>query len=135
MKKSGLDTNVLVRYLTQDDEKQFNAACRIIDDAEAGSSFILSSIVLCELVWVLESAYGYLRGEIVDALEKIMATGQFEIRDKYLMRKALDDYRNKKGDFADYYLGHRNCADGARKTMTFDKTLDHSELFSFIKAL
>lgn len=134
MKKNGLDTNVLVRYLTQDDEKQSKAASRIIDHVEAGSSFILSSIVLCELVWVLESAYGYQRTEIADALDKIMATAQFEIHDKSLVRKALDDYRSQKGDFADYYLGYRNKEDGARKTFTFDRALDHSELFSFIKA-
>jgi predicted nucleic-acid-binding protein len=132
MKKSGLDTNVLVRYLTRDDAKQFEAACRIIDHAGEGSVFVLNPIVICELVWVLESAYGFGRSVIVDALEKIMLTAQFEIRDKNIVRKALDDYRNKKGDFADYYLGHRNRADGAQKTLTFDKALNHSELFTCI---
>ena len=132
MKRSGLDTNVLVRYLTRDDVKQFQTACRVIDQAQEGDKFVLGPIVLCELVWVLESAYGYDRDEIVATLEKIMTTAQFEIHEKSIVRKALDDYHHKKGDFADYYLGHRNRAEGAHKTLTFDKALNHSELFSCI---
>jgi len=133
MKKLGLDTNVLVRYLTQDDEKQFRTVCRIIDQVDTGCNFVLSSVTLCELVWVLESAYDYQRGEIAEVLDKIMNTAQFEVHDKDIARKALADYREKRGDFADYYLGYCNRASGATQTLTFDKKLDESELFSLIR--
>jgi predicted nucleic-acid-binding protein len=132
MSKSGLDTNVLVRYLTRDDGKQYQAACRVIDHADAETIFVLSPIVMCELVWVLESAYDYRRDEIAEALEKIMTTAQFEMIDKNLLRKSLDAYRQGKGDFADYYVGYRNRAEGAHQTFTFDKALKHSEMFTCI---
>jgi len=61
----GLDTNILIRYLTQDDPEQSKKATREIEKRlNAGDEFFIADIVLCELVWVLESAYGYDRQEI-----------------------------------------------------------------------
>ena len=126
----GLDTNVLVRYLTQDDPIQSPLAARALD--RDGSVFIISPIVLCELVWVLESAYGYDRQTIATVMESILRTAQFEILDKDIVWKALEDYRLKKGDFSDYYLGYQYLRDGADTTLTFDKALADSHCFEII---
>lgn len=130
----GLDTNVLVRYIVQDDKAQFAAAVRAIEHAALTEQrLIIAPIVMCELVWVLESAYNCTRMEVQDILEKILRTAQFEILEKDLVWKAWDDYKSGKGDFADYYLGRRHQHAGAKTTLTFDKALAHSPIFEVIK--
>jgi len=95
----GLDTNVLVRYLIQDDPKQAAIATREIEGAaDAGETMLIHPLVLCELVWVLESAYGFGKGHVLTALEQILRTAQFEVAAKDTVWQALGDYRRGKGD-------------------------------------
>ncbi len=123
----GLDTNVLVRYLTQDDPEQASIATRHIETVS--ESFIITSTGLCELVWVLETAYDYDRSTIADTLRAILQTRQFAFDDKLSMEKALDDYQHSKGDFSDYVLGHKSKLAGCDKTLTFDRALKNHALF------
>lgn len=67
---NGLDTNVLIRYLTADDEAQAAKAKRYI---ESGHSYV-NCIVLSEVVWVLESAYGYEKEAVIGVLERLLST-------------------------------------------------------------
>ncbi len=117
----GLDSNVLVRYLVQDDQVQAARATRCIEAADARC--FIGVIVLCEVVWVLESVYGFDRTTVIDTFEKILMTAQFEIEDKDLVLRALDDFRNSRADFADCLIGRRNRAAGCSETVTFDKPL------------
>ncbi|MFH1757620.1 MAG: type II toxin-antitoxin system VapC family toxin, partial [Pseudomonadota bacterium] len=120
----GLDTNVLVRYLTQDDEGQAEVAAKTIEEAAAkGEKMLIQPIILCELVWVLESAYDFPKTDRLRALEGILRVAQFEIVEKDTVWQALSDFRQGKGDFSDYYLGRANEKAGAAITLTFDKTL------------
>ena len=129
----GLDTNVLVRYLVKDDERQAEKASAYIKRiSSSGETCFINSVVLCELVWVLESAYEYSRRDIADVLEKILITRQFEIESKDVLRQAIHDYRNSKGDIADYLIGRLNHAKGCDKTATFDHSLKSSALFSVL---
>lgn len=126
----GLDTNILVRYLTQDDPEQSSLANAEIEKAlSAGEMFFIADIVMCELVWVLESAYGYDRREIVPVLENILRTKQFQFENKDLFWKSLADYRTKKGDFADYLIGHASHKAGCSEILTFDTGLKNNPLF------
>jgi predicted nucleic-acid-binding protein len=130
----GLDTNVLVRYLTQDDPKQSVLATREIEGAAArGEKLLLQPLVLCEMVWVLESAYHLPKADILKALERILRTAQFELADKEILWMALNDYRPGKGDFSDYYLGRVNQKDGAEKTLTFDRALKDEPRFQVLR--
>lgn len=129
----GLDTNVLVRYLTQDDAGQYAKATACIDAAiERGEQLLVSTTVLCELVWVLGSAYGYPRDEIAGALEQIFATAQFEIERLDEARQALGDFRGTKADFSDALIGRINRALGASHTVTFDRDLKTVETFRLL---
>jgi predicted nucleic-acid-binding protein len=120
----GLDTNVLVRYLTQDDTKQAKAAEKEIEEARAeGEKLLIQPLVLCELVWVLESAYKIPKPEIVGALERVLRTAQFEIAGKDTVWEAFSAYREGRADFSDYYLGRANTRAGVSTTLTFDKLL------------
>ena len=117
---TGLDTNVLLRYLLRDDLAQ---AGRADHEIERDERFLIDGIVLCELVWVLEVGYGFSRADVATALERILATAQFEIEAKDLALAALDDFRGSTADFSDCLIGRRNRAAGAQETITFDRTL------------
>lgn len=125
----GLDTNVLVRYLLRDDPVQ---AARAERELERNERFLIDSIVLCELVWVLETGYGSSRTEIAAALERILGTAQFEIESKDLALAALDDFRRSAADFSDCLIGRRNRAAGVPETVTFDRNLKGLEGFRLL---
>ena len=126
----GLDTNVLVRYLTQDDPEQSKIATRQIESGN--ESFFITSTGMCELVWVLETAYDYDRPTISDTLGAILQTRQFTLEDKSSMEKALFDYQHNKGDFSDYVLGHKSRLGGCNRTLTFDRALKDHPLFQML---
>ena len=126
----GLDTNVLVRYLVKDEKKQAARATAYIRKAiDEGEMCFISSIVLCELVWVLESAYDYERKEIFSILEKILLTKQLEVESQDMVRQAVHEYRQGSGDLADYLIGRTNQAHGCGHTVTFDRALKGSPHF------
>jgi predicted nucleic-acid-binding protein len=126
----GIDTNVLVRYFVRDDQKQAEKASSYIQKTIAiGESFFINHIVLCELAWVLESAYGYKKKEIADVLEKILITKQFEIEFKDIVHQAIHEYTHGSADLADYLIGRVNHANGCEITVTFDRSLKNSRSF------
>ena len=128
----GLDTNVLVRYLTRDDPKQFQEASALLLGLEKHQrSAHLSSVTLCETVWVLARAYKIGRAQIVATLDQLLDTSLFNIDDKDVVREAVDLYRAGKGDFADYLVGVRARNAGCTTMATFNEALHvHSDLFS-----
>jgi predicted nucleic-acid-binding protein len=120
----GLDTNVLVRYLTQDDRAQAKKADALVAETTAArQKCVIGPIVLCELVWVLRDAYDTPKNDLVTTLDRILATKQFEILDKDRVHEALDAYRKGRGDFADYLIGTTNRHAGCLETVTFDRRL------------
>lgn len=121
---TGLDTNVLVRYLTQDDPDQARrASAAVLERTSGGERCFIGPIVLCELTWVLRDAYGRAKADLVKTLDLLLATRQFEIGDKDLVREALDAYRIGRADFADYLIGVGNQHAGCAETVTFDRRL------------
>lgn len=130
----GLDTNVLVRYLVKDDLEQAEKSIAYIQKVIAsGEDFFINHIVLCELVWVLESAYDYKKKEIVDVLQKLLMTKQFEIELKDIARHAINEYSQGKGDLADYLIGNINHLNGCDITATFDHDLKEGQSFILLE--
>jgi len=124
----GLDTNVLVRYLAQDDPRQAGRAAQAIESV-TGGEILITSVVLCELVWVLEDAYEYERREIASVLDTILRTAQFTFEHKDVLCRALEDYRQGKADFSDYVIGRLGRENGCEHTLTFDRALKGHPLF------
>ncbi len=135
-----IDTNVLVRYLTQDDLAQAAVATQLIDRAvERGEPICLSAIVLCELVWVLRRLYRLRKPDILLALNGILANAHagkegsrppaFLIQEDALVREAVAAYASGKGDLADHLIGRFARAAGAPTTYTFDRSAASSPLF------
>jgi predicted nucleic-acid-binding protein len=120
----GLDTNVLVRFLVQDDEAQSRKARKLIEDAVARDErLFLSDIVVCETVWVLSSAYRFSRTEIVSAIAALLRAKNVEYGSSDQLARALDAFRLGKGEFADYLIREHAKAAGAAAVATFDRAL------------
>ena len=116
----GLDTNVLIRYLTQDDPEQASRAGRVIEGCTKDAPGLVSLVVLCELVWVLRGAYGYEKRLVVEVLELILAIGVLQVEAEPVARSSLAAYRRGPADFADYVIIFSNAASGCAWTYSFD---------------
>lgn len=120
----GLDTNVLVRYITQDEPQQARRASRIIEElCNKTSPGRIAQIVLCELVWVLRSAYGYEKNQVIAVLDQILVTAELDVENEALARKALDAWRTGSADYSDYLIVLSNRAAGCELTYSFDARL------------
>jgi predicted nucleic-acid-binding protein len=120
----GLDTNVLVRYLVADDDKQLAAVDRIMAQCRHRQEQVFVPVlVLCETVWVLASRYEQPKAAIVTALDRILSTDLFVVEQASLVRQCLEAYSRGKGDFADYVICGTTAENGCRETVTFDRAL------------
>jgi predicted nucleic-acid-binding protein len=120
----GLDTNVLLRFLVEDDAEQAARAASLVEHAsEAGERLFVPQIVLCEVVWVLESTYRFRRERIVEVLGDVLRSRQLVIEDVPFARRALDRYAERGGDFADYLIVERCRAAGCERVASFDAEL------------
>ncbi len=129
----GLDTNVLVRHLVQDDPGQSRKATQLITKhCTRDDPGFINRIVLCELVWVLESAYGYPKNTIVVVLDKLLRTSQLKIEDVQAAWTAFRMYQKGKADFADCLLGTTNRIGGCDSTVTFDQPASKLEGFQLL---
>ncbi len=119
----GIDTNVLVRYLAQDDPKQSAVATRFIEGRlSPGNPGFVSTITLCEIAWVLAESYGADRGRIREIVEGLLATKQLVVERAELVWKALRAWEGVSADFSDALIGQLAIAHGAEKSVTFDRT-------------
>lgn len=118
----GVDTNVLVRYLTQDDPKQSAIATRFIEGrlSEENPGFI-SAVTLCEIAWVLAAGYGADRKRIRKIVENLLTTKQLVIEHAELVWKALRASEGGQADFSDALIGQIAAARGCEVTVTFDR--------------
>lgn len=129
----GLDTNILIRFLIADEPEQSLVVRALFRRGVRDSKrFHVSTIVLCEVVWVLRAVYRLPRKKIVSALESILALAFLEIQDLELVEQALDDYRAGRADFADYLIGCQDRRAGCTDTLTFDSDLAGSPGFALL---
>ncbi len=118
----GLDTNILVRYLVEDDAAQASKAARLIETrcTEDTPGFV-NRVVLCELAWVLESAYDYPRATVAATLEILLRPAELKVDAADAAWAALTAYRGGGVDFSDAFIGRLNRDAGCDATATFDK--------------
>ena len=129
----GLDTNVLVRYIVRDDPRQTASATRLIESrCQAHDPGLVTLVVLCELVWVLDRGYGYGRPAIAGVLRGLLAADDLQVERSELAWQALNLYEQEQADFSDYVIGLSNRAQKAEATFTFDKRAAGSALFRIV---
>jgi predicted nucleic-acid-binding protein len=118
------DTNVLVRLLVEDDEREAAAARELIAAARENQEPVLvTAPVLCELEWVLESAYRATRKDIAKALQAFLDDGTFLVDGREAVVEALTHYGETAADFSDCLIAATARRAGARTTATFDRRL------------
>ena len=126
----GLDTNIVVRYLTKDDEGQWQKAVDLIGRSE---SCFICNIVLCEIVWVLKGKpYKYSQAEIMQTLELMLQSPKFEFENKSIIYQAIASSKQGTADFADYLIGAVNHDNGCIHTFTFDRKLKVAKRFKVL---
>jgi predicted nucleic-acid-binding protein len=119
----GVDTNVLVRYLTRDDQPQYEKARRMIDrEVAKGGPVLVSLLVLLETEWVLRSRYEMAKADIVTAFSALLDTADLTFEDEPSVETAVYSWKDSAADFADCLIEARNRRLGCRATATFDVT-------------
>lgn len=127
----GADSNVLLRFLLKDEAKQTERVRHFLEQARASNETVLiSSVVLCETVWVLKRGHGKSKAQLVEALSYLLQAEPFLVEAEDLVLAALQAYQSGPGDFADYLIGLIHQARGCRHTITFDRALHKVSGFS-----
>ena len=118
----GIDTNVLVRYITQDDPEQARIATNFIEEqCSRKIPGFINHIVLCELVWVLRRSYRVDREQILTVIDQILRTVQIQVQNPQVVWRALKLARTSEADFADCLIAGINGAADCSTTITFDQ--------------
>ena len=117
----GLDTNVLVRYLAQDDPKQSPKATRLIESFTADEPGYLGIVSVVELVWVLTGCYGLSKTALCEVLETLLRAKGIMVAHPDIVWKALRLFRDGKADFADCLIERFAVDAGCSHTTTFDR--------------
>ena len=118
---TGLDTNVLVRYIMQDDAKQSALATRLVEALSADAPGFVPLVAVVELAWVLTSAYELDRSQLIEAFEALLRTKELVVESAEVVWKALRTVQSSNADFADCLVSASAVAAGCEKTMTFDR--------------
>lgn len=118
----GLDTNILVRYVVQDDPVQSARATALIETVltEAVPGFV-SIIAVAEMAWVLERAYGFSASAIAGAVEGLLQMAVLSIESEPEVFTAMIALKEGRGSFADALIGALGAKAGCTQTLTFDK--------------
>lgn len=119
----GLDTNVVVRYLTQDDPKQSPIATRFLESTlSTEDPGFISLVVLAEVLWVLVSLYSVDRSGVAEILAGLLTTEQLRVESAELVWRAKRRYEESKADFSDALIMECALAAACKRSVTFDKS-------------
>jgi predicted nucleic-acid-binding protein len=117
----GLDTNVLVRYIMQDDARQAKLASDLIEALTVDEPGFIPVVAIVELVWVLSSSFALVRKQVVQALEVLLQTKEVQVENAELVWRAVRLYCASAADFADCLIERSAAAAGCIRTMSFDR--------------
>lgn len=117
-----VDTNLFIRYLTNDDPEKAERVERLLKEALAGKvRLVTAEMVIAEIVWVLESAYGMKAPEIAPLIRAMLATPGLEVINAPLVSAAVEHYESKRIDFIDGYVAAVMAKQGITELYSFDR--------------
>ena len=117
----GLDTNILVRFITHDDATQAATAMRLMASLSADSPGYVSLVVLVELIWVLEGFYRFRGKEVEDVVESLLRGREMRLERPDLVEQAVRRFKAGSADLADCIIERAAHAAGCDYTLTFDR--------------
>ena len=130
----GLDTNVLARYIAQDDPAQSPAATKLVESLTPDDPAFVSLITLVELSWVLSSCYDFSRQQLADTLGLLTRTKEIVLDRPETVLRALRTFANGAADFADCLIERIGAEAGCDKTVTFDTAAAKSAGMTLLRA-
>ncbi len=118
----GLDTNVVVRFLAQDDNVQSPLATRFMSRLTRERPGFISAVVLAEITWVLSRAYKASRADIAQAVEGLLRSAELVVENAEAAYRALATFHAAQSlEYADALIAETAALAGASETVTFDK--------------
>ncbi|MBJ7355696.1 MAG: type II toxin-antitoxin system VapC family toxin [Thermoleophilaceae bacterium] len=129
----GIDTNVLLRLLLDDDPSQVRRAKQVAESAEAaGQPLFVNDVVLAETVWTLGSRYDATKPELIETLRSLLDNARLAFENRAVLSEAVTGYERSSADFADCLIVAKNAGAGCTHTATFDRAL---RAFEYTKIL
>ena len=129
----GLDTNILVRYLVQDDPRQSQTATRIIEGLTEQNPGFISIVALVETAWVLDRTYGVPASEVAAVIERLLQADVLVVQNEQEVFTAMIALKGARGSLADALIATFGSKAGCSRTLTFDQKalrIDGFELVS-----
>ena len=117
----GIDSNILLRLLTDDDLEQSSLARQLIVDSREATGIFVSIIVVVETIWVLRRKLRIPTIEIIAAVEALALNADFRFEDQEIVQRAVAAARTLNLDIADCLIALRNRRHGCETTLTFDR--------------
>lgn len=128
-----IDTNVLVRFLVNDDERQAELVYERFREAEVNSEVLfIPLLVILETIWVLEYAYEVTRKEIIDSFSDLMKMPAFEFESQAAVQAMVASAQLSSTDLTDILIGQSARVSGCDAVLTFDKKASRIDLFELI---
>lgn len=129
-----IDTNVLVRFLVNDDQAQAQLVRRYLQSAEKqrGTLFVPLLVVL-ETIWVLDFAYGIERDEIIAVMSDLLLLPILEFENRQVVQKVISSAADKRFDLPDLLIAEAAHMAGCQTVLTLDKKAAKSELFELME--
>lgn len=117
-----VDTNLFIRYLTNDDQAKAERVELLLKEAAAGKvRLVTAEMVIAEVVWVLESSYGLNCTAVAPLIRAILATAGLDVLNSSLVARALEHYETKNIDFIDGYIAAVMEKQGITEIYSFDR--------------
>lgn len=130
----GIDTNILVRFITNDDSVQADEVERLfLSFEDQDVTFLINEVVLAELDWILTQVYKYRKEDFLKTVHQLFETENIAFNNPKIVKKTCKLYTDKNADFSDCYLSVINQNLGCKTTYTFDKSAAKLSSFSFLK--
>ncbi len=129
-----IDTNILIRFLTGDDERQAKKVYFIFKKAESEKKeLFVPLLVVLEMIWVLESVYEVSRIEILDSLSDLLLMPVLKFDHQSALQQLVHSAKGNKFDLSDLLIAHSAKSNGCETVITFDKKAAKFKLFEFLK--
>jgi predicted nucleic-acid-binding protein len=128
-----LDTNVLIRFLVADDEKQARIVRNLFKQAETNQQILfVPLLVTLEMVWVLESVYDIPRDNILDTFQKLLLMPILSFDGQVALQNAIQSAKTGSEDLSDLLIAHAAVQSGCSSVLTFDKKASDFKFFQLL---
>ncbi len=129
-----IDTNILIRFITKDDEKQAQLVYQLFKKSEENNEKLFVPIlVVLEVIWVLQSVYGISNADILSIFSDLLLMPIFLFESEEVVRNFIDSAQNTKFDLSDLLIAHSAYSSDCQPVLTFDKTASKFKYFELLK--